>query len=175
MSIGRCVADVVAVTGTGLHVYEIKSDRDGTSRLSSTVKRGGRGRTYIKKGQVDSYSLVADQATLVVGTVLLEKALPLIPAWWGVTVALNEPEGVVLVPHRLPAPNPAPSWDALERLLWKAEALALCEQLGIARGIRGGTRRKIRGRLRSARVPYEVVHGAVVRALRTRAAGSWGA
>lgn len=168
MRLGRRVADVVHVDLSELHVYEIKSDRDGTGRLASTVKKSRRGRTYVKRGQVDAYSLVADRATLVVGLVLLEKALPLIPPWWGVLVAQDTPSGVSLTPHRAPQPNPARNWAALERLLWKAEALALCEALGLARGVRSATRRGLRARLASSNVPYETLHAAVIRALRSR-------
>lgn len=145
MGINKCIADLVTVSDTELHVYEIKSDVDKVGRLRDRVKRGRYGRTYTRKGQVTAYSAMADKVTLVVGEVLLLESLELIPDWWGVLVARKD--GSLKV-HREGGQNPDLRWVNVVKFLWRAEALAVCEKLGVARGVRGASKAQLKKRLK---------------------------
>ena len=70
---GRCRVDVAVVNGS-VHGNELKSDRDTLDRLSF---------------QVQTYGKVLDRATLVVGERHAEKAIAMLPDWWGIKVAAN--------------------------------------------------------------------------------------
>ncbi|MDA8118743.1 MAG: sce7726 family protein, partial [Gammaproteobacteria bacterium] len=67
--LGICRGEVrvdVAVVNGEIHGYEIKSDRDSLRRLAS---------------QVELYSKVLDQATLVAGERHFDAAAALLPEW----------------------------------------------------------------------------------------------
>lgn len=103
---GSCRVDVAVVNGL-LHGYEIKSDADNLTRLPS---------------QVASYSAVLDKATLVVGVSHVERALPLIPDWWGVRTVKRGARGAVLIEPLRPARmNDGVEAAALALLLWRDE------------------------------------------------------
>src|SRR5690606_31017878 len=76
---GGCRVDVAVLNGL-MHGYEIKSDADTLARLPS---------------QVTSYSAVLDKATLVVGACHVERALELVPNWWGIRVVRTGSRGAV--------------------------------------------------------------------------------
>jgi hypothetical protein len=117
--------DLAAVNGS-LHGFEIKSDRDSLRRLAR---------------QVDLYSQVLDRATLVVGERLAPFATSLVPAWWGVVRVSSEPRGLQFTNVRRSKLNPRWNARVLAELLWSAQALALLEERGAARGMRGKPRR----------------------------------
>lgn len=113
---GSCRVDVAVVNGL-LHGYEIKSDADTLARLPS---------------QVVSYSSVLDKATLVVGASHVERALPLIPEWWGVRVVTTGGRGAVLIEPMRPARmNDGIEASALALLLWREELVAALTSLNI--------------------------------------------
>jgi hypothetical protein len=113
---GSCRVDVAVVNGL-LHGYEIKSDADTLSRLPS---------------QVVSYSAVLDKATLVVAASHLERALPLIPEWWGVRVVTKGIRGAILIEPMRPARmNDGIDASALALLLWRDELVAALASLDI--------------------------------------------
>lgn len=119
-----CLADVVTIpvaanASDGMHGYEIKSEVDSLIRLES---------------QVHYYSQVFKRCTLVVTEKHEEKALAMIPDWWGVIIALpdgfdeySEPStDILLLQTREPKENPASlSPYALTQLLWRNELVDL--------------------------------------------------
>lgn len=173
MGLNKCIADVVTVSDIDVHVYEIKSDVDTTGRLADRVKRGRYGRTYTRNGQVTAYSAMADRVTLVVGQILLKEALTLIPEWWGVLVAEDWYPNTHFVQYREAKPNPNLRWVNVFRYLWWPEAMALCEERGVAKGVRGLSKPKLKKRLKEHGLPLEDLRAFVRKALRTRVWGPY--
>lgn len=168
MGLNKCVADLVTVSNTELHVYEIKSDVDTTKRLQDRVKRGRYGRTYTRKGQVTAYSAMADKVTLVVGKVLLAEALELIPEWWGILVA-DDLDGVVrFTQFRRALDNPDLRWVNVFKFLWRTELIGLCERFGVGKGVRSISKAKMKKRLKDAKLSLEDLRSEVREVLRTR-------
>jgi hypothetical protein len=124
---GRIRVDLTVVNGI-LHGYEIKSDRDSLDRLPN---------------QVDLYGRVLDRATLVVGERHLEDAIQMVPSWWGVLRVQATRGGPKLVMHRRSRENRDREARSLVELLWRADAVALLEQHGAARGLRRKPRRVV--------------------------------
>lgn len=170
MGVNGCVADILTVTDIELHIYEIKSDVDTTHRLGDRTHYSKRWKkTWNRKGQVTAYSAMADAVTLVVGKELLEESVSKIPAWWGVILAESLPDGSVgLTPYRAGLPNPDLRWVNVFKFLWRAEALAVCERLGVAKGVRSSSKAKIKARLKEHMPLVEHLRWEVRRAIRTR-------
>lgn len=112
---GTCRVDIAVVNGY-LHGYEIKSDSDNLDRLPS---------------QVAVYGAVLDRATLVVGERHLEKAMPLVPDWWGIKVATAGPRGGITFETAQPfQQNSAIDPLALAELLWRPEVVEILKDRG---------------------------------------------
>jgi hypothetical protein len=108
--------DVCAATDA-LHGYEIKSDQDTLTRLPSQAKQ---------------FSLVFQRMTLVVGPVLLGRALALVPPWWGVLLVSEDEEGATCFTElREPQSNPKPNYRWVVRLLWRDELVACLKERGV--------------------------------------------
>lgn len=121
---GTVRADIAVVNGL-LHGYEIKSDRDSLRRLAH---------------QTTMYGRVFDRATLVVGHRFERCAPSLVPPWWGIRTVRCVEETLTIITIRHSLPNPSRDPRALVELLWYDQALALLEELGAARGVRGKPR-----------------------------------
>ncbi|KKS98265.1 MAG: hypothetical protein UV73_C0003G0207 [Candidatus Gottesmanbacteria bacterium GW2011_GWA2_43_14] len=119
---GTVRVDVALVNGR-LHGFELKSDLDTLLRLPR---------------QMQTYNMVLDQITLVVGKDHLHKAVNLIPDWWGVIIAksIDTDGNVRFYEIREPENNPTLDSMSIVRLLWKDEALSILENLGHVSGIR---------------------------------------
>lgn len=128
---GSARIDLAVINGE-LAGYELKSDRDTLERLPS---------------QVEFYNLLFDRVTLVAGGRHARKAFLLIPDWWGRVVAEMTSDGVVLHHERRPTLNPNIDADVLAQMLWKDEAIAVLESLGMAKGWRSKRTRQIHERL----------------------------
>ncbi len=122
---GKVRVDIAVVNGS-LHGFEIKSDRDSLRRLAT---------------QVDLYSQVLDRATLVVGERFAPLATSLVPDWWGVVRVSSTPGGLRFTTLRRSRLNPRRNARVLAELLWSGQALALLEERGAAKGMRGKPRR----------------------------------
>ncbi len=118
----------VAVVNGELAGYEIKSDEDSLLRLAQ---------------QADAYGRVLDRAILVTTSRHVDKAVAMLPEWWGVTVARQEHHNVVLETKRLPHVNDRHDAYALAQLLWREEALEELRVRGKARGLSGRARHYI--------------------------------
>lgn len=129
---GRSRVDVAVVNGR-LEGFEIKSRKDSLVRLPS---------------QVATYSLVLDRATLLCDEGHVEEAASIAPGWWGVLSAEVGPRGgVKMMTVRRPRQNPSVDPASVIKLLWRDEALAALEELGMAVGLRGAPRRELYKRL----------------------------
>lgn len=149
---GQVRMDIAVVNGS-LHGYEIKSNRDTLRRLRT---------------QVDLYSKVLDEATLVVGDRLLAAALDVLPAWWGVLLVHQTAHGCLFTTVREAGQNPCRDPRALVELLWFERALALLERCDAARGVRGKPRRVVWDRICEV-VGTDEIAAAVREGLKARA------
>ena len=152
---GRARIDLATVSGV-LHGYEIKSDRDRLSRLSS---------------QAAIYSRVLDRVTLVVGSKHIKAALRLVPRWWGVLLTRAGSNGVCLEPRRPAAENPDQDPRALVELLWRDEALDLLACHNAAAGVLSKPRPAVWDRVCEV-LDLPQIRAAVRYRLRARAATS---
>lgn len=128
---GKARVDVMVVNNV-LHGYEIKSDRDSLRRLGN---------------QIDFYGKVLDRATLVVGKRNLRKALQMVPAWWSIIIVHTHAQNVRFTVVRNGQENPRRDPRSLVELLWLDAAIALLEERGAARGVRGKPRRVVWDRI----------------------------
>ena len=121
----RAIRVDVAVVNGVLGGFEIKSDWDTLERLPA---------------QRDTYNAVFDEITIVTGRRHLDKAMPLIPEWWGVIVAERAPDAAPLVCERPARRNPSRDPEMLARLLWRDEAIDVLTRHGLT-GITSAPRR----------------------------------
>ncbi len=117
---GTVRIDVAVINGQ-LCGYELKSDRDTLDRLPL---------------QAELYSRAFDRVELVVGRRHAKAAVKLVPKWWGITLASNGDQVVVLSPQRIAKKNPNLDAYAVAQFLWKEEALAVLESFDLAKGWR---------------------------------------
>lgn len=101
----------VAVIGSKILGYEIKSDLDSFKRFSN---------------QIHAYNRVFDEISLVCGPSHTTLAKEIIPSWWGLSVArCRSDEHIEIETVREAAPNPKQDPFSLASLLWRDEALAI--------------------------------------------------
>lgn len=101
----------IAVIGSKMLGYEIKSDLDSFKRLSN---------------QIHAYNRVFDEISLVCGPSHATLAKETIPSWWGLSVAQSCGDGHIAIEiAREAKPNPKQDPFSLASLLWKDEALAV--------------------------------------------------
>lgn len=117
---GDARADVAVFNGLSAG-YEIKSARDTLSRLPA---------------QVSAYSRVFQRASLVAPDSHLSRAEKGLPEWWGMVLAIEAGDDIILETARVPGDNPGIDPYAVGMLLWRREALRLLEFFGIDRGCR---------------------------------------
>jgi hypothetical protein len=135
---GSVRIDIAVINGE-MCGFELKSNRDTLERLPF---------------QAELYSHVFDRVVLVTGERHVAKALPLIPDWWGVTVATERGKRIELILDRSPDCNPAPNPYLVAQLLWKEEALAVLDSFGLGKGWRAKRIKEIHQRLASE-LPFE--------------------
>lgn len=103
----------VAVIGSSLVGYEIKSDADTFARFAN---------------QIHAYNRIFDEIHLVCGERHLEAAKATIPSWWGIFVARRADDGdVVISLVRAANPNSRQDSFSLASMLWRDEALAMID------------------------------------------------
>jgi hypothetical protein len=116
VSNGCARADIV-VAGKKLECFEIKSEFDSLKRLTQ---------------QGWHYSRSFNQVTLVAATKHLDKAVPVIPLWWGI---IDVTKNGKLVQFRRPSNNPDIKSHGLAELLDRDEGISLLNLCGISKGI----------------------------------------
>lgn len=111
--LGRARVDL-AVIADRLIGIEIKGPKDDVTRLPH---------------QALAYSRCFDRVVLLVDESLFEKARLLIPAWWGIVVAMRRQGEFEYRFERRTRPNPDLDIEALLSLLWREEIDALTKDL----------------------------------------------
>jgi hypothetical protein len=114
---GDVRVDVVAINGE-LAGFEIKSPADSLARWPN---------------QCLVYSKVVDRAWLVATDKALQAAKP--PAWWGLMRVVETANQLGIRVLREAQRNPSPDPLSIAQLLWHAEALAVLQKHGTARGV----------------------------------------
>ncbi|MFD6197105.1 sce7726 family protein [Mycobacteriaceae bacterium NPDC060252] len=122
----------VAVVNAALSGFELKSAADTLRRLPT---------------QIEVYSRVLDYCTIVVAECHLDRAVAMLPPWWGCIAARWDGESVALEVLSTPELNPCIDGYALAQLLWREEALAALESLSAAKGFRSKPRNLLWQRL----------------------------
>lgn len=123
---GSVRVDIAVINGE-MHGYELKSATDDLERLHF---------------QSAVYSSVFDKMTLVIAECHVEKALEVVPKWWGVQLATQaRGNDRVLLEQARPAElNQCFDKFRLALLLWREEALDVLDRAGIAKGYKSKTR-----------------------------------
>jgi|SRR5579883_1403845 len=124
---GKARVDMAVVNGS-LHGYEIKSEKDKLNRLP---------------GQRDVYNRCFDTMTLVAAGSHLREARSIIPKWWGIVRPIGIDGRVEFRSVRRARSNPTLVAEAVVQLLWREEALAVLTSLGLAKGLRGKSRKAL--------------------------------
>jgi hypothetical protein len=150
---GSARIDLATINGE-LSGIELKSDRDTLDRLPRQAK---------------IYGLVFDRVELIVGARHIDKAKSMIPNWWGVVVAIDSLDTIVLEPYRKARLNPSPNPMMIARLLWRDEALTILADYDLAKGWRSKPVKAIHQRL-ATELPFEEL-GRCVRATLKRRDG----
>jgi hypothetical protein len=122
-----------AVVNGSLTGFELKSERDTLTRLPR---------------QAATYNRVFDYVHLVAAENHIKHARAVIPAWWGIVLAVpTSGLAVGLRTKRAAKKNPAVDPTAIVQLLWRDEALAILERIGADQGIRSKPREMVWDRL----------------------------
>lgn len=99
-------ADLV-VLDRAMRAFEIKTARDSLNRLAR---------------QVEAYSRLFDECSLVVDDAHIERAMETVPCWWGVLRIQAESRIIRFETVRRAGTNPGLDPAVLVRLLWSEEA-----------------------------------------------------
>lgn len=114
---GACRVDIAVINGH-IRGMEIKADADVLDRLP---------------GQIQAYGTVVDRATLIAAPRHIERALRMLPDWWGMIVADRHASGKIgFRTVRAERANRKVDPLTLARLLWRPEAAAILRELGFA-------------------------------------------
>lgn len=129
---GAARIDFLIVNGF-LHGFELKGSSDSLGRL---------------RRQAPIYASVLDRITVVVPDRDASKAIGTIPIWWGVeSVCQTRDDNFTFSEARCCQNNPSVEKSAIAKLLWRAEALEVLEELNASTGLRSARRREIYSRL----------------------------
>jgi hypothetical protein len=148
---GNARIDIAVVNGA-LIGFEIKSEVDTLQRLPH---------------QVEVYSRLLDQVTVVSSGLHLDKANAIIPEWWGLTEAFIKNGVLQFSTIRVAQTNSTIDPFSFVQLLWREEALSLLREFGHHKGLRSKPRKEIWNRLANVR-PIEELRECVRNALRSR-------
>jgi hypothetical protein len=143
----------IAVIGSQLAAYELKSDFDNLDRLAR---------------QMQAFQRVFDSLTMVTTVAFLATVEKLLPRWWGLAEAVANPDGSTnIVERRAPGTNPRQEMVDVAGLLWKDEALAALRRVTATPVPSKATRMEIYQRL-AAEVPSDELRTYVAETLRAR-------
>lgn len=113
---GKCRADIAVINGHMIG-YEIKSELDTLSRLSS---------------QVEKYNSVFDHSFIVVTNRHLNDAMLMIPEWWGIIlVEQRNSKDIFFETLRRSQKNNQIDDYVVAQLLWRNEVQEILMDLGI--------------------------------------------
>jgi len=122
LDINGAVADIAVIDKDYFCGYEIKSDRDTLKRLP---------------GQIQIYNYVFDKITIVVGKSKALKVSGIIPEFWGLIVARNEDNGIILTEIREPKLNKNINKHWLAKKLWRSDIVDILKGLNLYKGKSG--------------------------------------
>jgi hypothetical protein len=127
LSLERGLARVdLALMNESFWGFELKSDLDTLIRLPQ---------------QIEVYGSIFDSMTLIVGYRHAYHALRMVPDWWGVKlVARTTPDLIEFHPARIEGKNPKLDPQAIARMLWKTEAMAILESRRPCKEVRSKSR-----------------------------------
>ncbi len=151
---GTVRVDIAVVNGF-LKGYEIKSDKDTLTRLST---------------QAATYNRIFETMTVVVAERHLRAAEAMIPGWWGVQVATaprDSSSSIRIDDVRSESANPGVDPTLLVQLLWRDEVLDLLDQANASKSLRSKPRRVLWEAL-AGTVPLPQLQDMVRECLRTR-------
>jgi len=148
---GTVRVDVAVINGR-LIGYELKSNSDTLDRLPR---------------QAEIYGKIFDRMNLVVGDRHADKAMEVIPPWWGCMVATMRDGAVNLRWKRRPRSNPGLDPLILVQMLWKEEAVSILEKYGLADGWRSRRAGEISQRLLSE-LPFRKLSDEIRSVLKSR-------
>lgn len=125
---GSAIIDIAVINGK-MHGFEIKSEQDTLDRLQT---------------QAYFYNKVFDTVTLVTYYKHLDRALKIVPNWWGIiNVNKGKNSSIVLEVVKKPALNPSLDNTRLAQLLWKDEQIILLKKYGITKGVKSKSRMEL--------------------------------
>ena len=104
----------VAVIGSVMQAFEIKTTRDNLKRLPR---------------QVEAFGRIFDHCTAVIAERHVERGLTMVPGWWGVLVICSD-DPPSFASLQEPGPNPTVDPQTLVRLLWRDEVQSALLNLG---------------------------------------------
>ena len=104
---GMAIADLVSIGIKSSHCYEIKSDKDKITRIREQSK---------------SFDIVFNKISLITTYAQYEKALNILPPYWGLIIVSNSPEQKI---HYLRKASLSPIFSKQKALLvlWRDELL----------------------------------------------------
>ncbi|WP_081590312.1 sce7726 family protein [Brevibacillus massiliensis] len=149
--LGQSRVDIAVVNGL-IHGYEIKSESDTLSRLSS---------------QMNDYNKVFDKVTIVTAHDYLDKVNKMVPDWWGIIVVTNIKGQARMKYTKRGRKNPSQDPYSLVQLLWKDEALAVLKEKGLHKGVLSKPKNVLYERL-ATNIPMGELKQLVYRALKSR-------
>lgn len=126
--------DLAAVNGQ-LCGWEIKTAGDTLARLPH---------------QIEVYGRIFDRVWLVTAGRHLDRALPMVPQWWGVIQVSGDEKSHDLRELRRAKVNRSVDMGSLVRLLWKSEVIEELERLRMDSGLRRAPRSEAWARLAAA-------------------------
>lgn len=121
---GSSRVDVAVINGK-IHGYEIKSERDSLERLPS---------------QVADYGKIFDSMVIVVSENHYDKALEIVPEWWGIYTVRKNSKRAFLKRERMAKQNKNVDSLSLLKLLWKDELVELLEMHNYQKSTKSKTR-----------------------------------
>lgn len=151
LSNGNAIIDI-AVIDELMHGYEIKSAKDTLVRLPN---------------QINYYNQVFDKLTLVVDSSHIDKALEIIPDFWGVIECIEREGNLELIEIRKSKLNEHINPYMLSQLLWKQESLNILKEKELHKGVLSKTRKYIWARMAET-IPIEELRRVVTNQLKNR-------
>jgi hypothetical protein len=147
---GSAIADVVAIY-KNMHCYEIKGETDSVSRVSH---------------QAQFYNQAFPLVSLVTTTNHLNRAIAILPQYWGIIVAGGSPDGKVVLRYvRRASRNPQYRPEVALQSLWRSELVRLPGTEGV--GLEKMNKKKI-AELVVATVPKKIINESLGKALAVR-------
>ena len=118
-------ADIAIISPDMMEGFELKSECDTLDRLPH---------------QVEGYSKIFDQCSLVCADRLYAQGSAMVPAWWGLFRATGESGHVRITCERQPGTNPHPDLWWRASLMWVSECKEVLARHGMLKGLKSKTR-----------------------------------